>query len=162
MFSHFHKADALLAHRVLIYGYHFLVGEDLAGLEVHLTEVVAAHEGRRHHAPHGEVGLVLIFREFSVTNLQHFHVVPVAGTGVGIEFGGGINALKDANPAPVEGAIEAGADVGGDSPKVADSLSPLPGLVLSPFADAEDDGTAGGLDGLRHSLVGCLGILAVI
>ena len=84
MVCHLHEADALHAHGVLVYGYHFLVGEYLAGLEVHFAEVVAAHEGRRHHAPHGEVGLVLIFREFSVTNLQHFHVVPVAGAGVGI------------------------------------------------------------------------------
>ena len=104
----------------------------------------------------------LVPGQLTVADLQHFCVVPVAGAGIRVQVRGGVDALEDAHSAPVEGAVIAGPDVRGDPPQVADALTPLPGLVLAPFADGEDNRTSAGLDGLGHRLVRSLGILAIV
>src|SRR5207253_2913618 len=55
-------------------------------------------------------------------------------------------------------AVEAVIDVAGCAPEVANFSSPLPGLAAAPFADAEDDGTPGGVECIAHRQVRALRI----
>src|SRR5713101_99844 len=50
-------------------------------------------------------------------------------------------------------------DVAGGAPEVANVARPEPGLVGAPLAEAEDDGAAGGFQGVAHGGVGCRGVL---
>ena len=75
------------------------------------------------------------------------------------DFGGDVQNLKDTDAAPVEFTVETVADVGRNAPKLADAFPPFPGFVLTPLANAQNDGSATCLDGVAHGHVGCFGTL---
>lgn len=60
--------------------------------------------------------------------------------------------IEDDLPAafPALRAVVAVGDVAGGAPEVPDILGPLPGFAAAPFADAEDDGAFGGVEGIVY------------
>ena len=58
----------------------------------------------------------------------------------------------------VEFAVPARINIAGGAPGVADILCPVPGFVVAPFADAEQDRPAGGVQRVAHGGVGADGV----
>ena len=160
--SHIHKLDSLASERVLVHGYGLTVGENLDRLHIHVPEVVSAHQRRREHAPHREVGDLLVTAHVPVSDLEHLRVIPVAGTGILIQFGHRVYATEYTDSAPVETAVEAGTDVRSHSPEMSYALAPFPRLVLAPFAYAQDYRPSGGLDCVCHGQICASRILSLV
>ena len=68
--------QSLHSQLVLVNCNDFLVQDDGAGLIGHLREVIAQNKRGCHHAPHAEMGAVLIYAH-AVANLKHIGIVPV-------------------------------------------------------------------------------------
>ena len=92
-----------------------------------------------------------------VADFEHVGIVPVAGAGVLLQ-----THLQLQNKLPAERvsalAIVAIHDVAGGAPQMTDVFGPGPGLGVAPFAQAEDDRPAGGVDRITHRLISLLGV----
>ena len=71
--------QSLHSQLILIDGYHFLVQYYGAGLIGHLRQVIAQDKRSGHHAPHAEMGAVLIHAH-AVAYLKHIGIIPVSRT----------------------------------------------------------------------------------
>src|SRR5581483_11968899 len=148
---------ALSAQGVLVDGDDVLVGQDAQGLAGGVGDVGAGDQGGGHLGPEGELGL-LLGGAHAVADLEHVRVVPVSGSGVG---GQAHVAVEDGEHAGVGGV-----DVAGGAPGVADVRAPGPYVLLAPAAQGEQDGAAGGREGVAHGAVaglrGDAGVVAVV
>lgn len=157
-----HVFEAGMTEAVLVDGQRLRVAQNVPVGWTHRSQVVAGHQWSGHHAPNGHMRAVFGFCLVAVAYLQHFQVVPMTRAGGIGYFHGFVKYLQEAYATPVEGAIEAIPDIGGDTPEVSDAFAPFPGLVFSPFADAQHDGTSTGFERVTHGLVCGSGVLAFV
>src|SRR5712691_7901956 len=149
-------AAALHAKRILIDGDDFLIREDVLDFGRHVLQIVSGHQRRSEDAPEAEVGAIFRRGHAAVTDFEHIGIIPVAWPGVSLQANLQIENLREAKVAFL--AFPAIGDVAGGAPKVADVFCPKPGLVGAPLAEAENNGTAGGFQGVAHGGVGSLGV----
>src|SRR5579864_1435570 len=111
------------------------------------------------------MGAVLFVGHSPVADFEHVRIVPVAGSGVGIQSRLLVENCQHAVGAatailPFLLASPSVIDVVGSPPQIsADFLAPKPRLSLSPFADAEHNGSPGSIESSADVGVRCLRIL---
>ncbi|EFG07859.1 Hypothetical protein SCLAV_2787 [Streptomyces clavuligerus] len=145
---------ALAAQRVLVHRDDLAIGQDLQGRGGRGAQIAADEERGGHLRPEAEVGAVLGVGHPAVAHFEHVGVVPGAGPGVRGQL---LVAAGDA-----QHAVPGVGDVPGGAPGAAVLARPLPGGVLAPLADAEQDLAAGGPQRLGHGAVALPGVDAVV
>ena len=115
-------------------------------LRLHLSQVTADEQRRRHHTPHGEVGVVFLLGH-ATPHLQHVHVVIVTATGVGRQ----VEVLLD----DVLHRSPLGTYVLRHTPRGGHAADPRAGVV--PAADVQSDILAPRpADGIGYLRIACL------
>ncbi len=134
---------SLDAGRVLIDDDHFIIQEDIGDSIGHCPDIVAGDQRGRHNGPEAELAFVFVVSAAGIPHFQHIRVVPVAGTGIGIE------RLIDIGD--IQERAEVVVDIAGRPPEIGGVNHPGPHIV--PAADGEYDGAAAIGQALAHQLV---------
>src|ERR1700761_6369340 len=110
-------------------------------LRLHVAKVVAGEQRSSEDGPEAHVGSVLVKRHSAIAYLEHVWIVPVSGASVAGEPG-----LREADE---RHAIVLIGDIAGGAPEVsADLRAPLPDVAHTVLAQAENDRTTCGGQGL--------------
>jgi len=140
---------ALNAQVILAELDHLSIRENRFGGIAHLGHIATNQQGRLDQRPQRKVRLILDIAHTTVANLEHIGIIPTA---------------RSCQVPPLVVLIEIGGhrfpvirDIAGGAPRVAHRRSPGRGILDAPFAHAEEDRLAGGVERVTHGRITELG-----
>jgi len=150
---------SLASQPILVHGNHFLIGENIVDLRLHIAQIITRKKRGGKDRPQAEVRPVFVRGHAPFADLQHVRIIPVSRSRVTLQSILQVEDVEHAKPM-LFFRLPLVADVTRGAPEVpAHRLAPEPGLGGTPLANAQHYRPARGIERVADQGISCLGVL---